>query len=110
MGRTNPTFRRQLDGIEERWGDYRRALRRRDQEHFDALFEYAREHADAAGYLNRDRPLPSILFSVALGQERRRRELEAQVEDLSKRVDALSRRVEELEARGEPPESTRDGE
>jgi hypothetical protein len=30
MGRTNPTYRDALWAIEERWADFRRALRRRD--------------------------------------------------------------------------------
>lgn len=52
MGRTNPTYRDVLTGIEERWRDFRRALRRRDQVRFDDLFTYARTHADASGLLN----------------------------------------------------------
>jgi len=31
MGRTNPTYRDALRAIEERWAEFRRALRRRDQ-------------------------------------------------------------------------------
>ena len=49
MGRMNPTYRDALRAIEERWADFRRALRRRDQPRFGRLFEYAREHADASG-------------------------------------------------------------
>ena len=49
MGRTNPTYQDALRAIEERWMEFRRALRRRDQPRFDRLFEYAREHADRAG-------------------------------------------------------------
>ena len=52
MGRTNPTYRDALRAIEERWAEFRRALRRCDQPRFDRLFEYAREHADASGLVN----------------------------------------------------------
>jgi len=66
MGRTNPTYRDALRAIEERWIDFRRALRRRDQPHFDRFFEYAREHADASGLLNHQNPLLPALFSIDL--------------------------------------------
>lgn len=79
MGRTNPTFRMLLEAVKRRWGDYRRALRRRDKSHFDQLFEYADRHADAAGYLNTDDEMDPILFSMLLEQEKRIAELEEHV-------------------------------
>ncbi|WP_254820850.1 hypothetical protein [Haloglomus halophilum] len=81
MGRTNATYRDLLTGIEERWQPYRRALRHRNQPHFDRLFEHARAHADAGGYLNHDEPLFPVLVSILLEQERRIRQLEAQLDD-----------------------------
>lgn len=87
MGRTNPTYRRILRGLEDRWNPYRRALRRGDQPHFDQLFEHAREHADAAGYLNHEEPLYPVLVSIALEHERR-------VAALKDRVDALETKLE----------------
>lgn len=78
MGRTNPTFRLLLQGIEDRWQSYRRALRHRDRQHFDRLFEQADAHADAAGYLNYDDPMVPILVSVLLEQEKRIARLEEQ--------------------------------
>jgi len=71
MGRTNPTYRDALRAIEERWAEFRRALRRRDQPRFDRLFEYAREHADASGLLNHQNPLLPALLSIDLEQEAR---------------------------------------
>jgi hypothetical protein len=84
MGRTNPTYRDALRAIEERWTDFRRALRQRDQPCFDQLFEYAREHADASGLLNHQNPLVPALFSIDLEQETR--------------LDSHEERIEELEA------------
>lgn len=78
MGRTNPTYRDTLRGLEERWAPYRRALRRRDQPHYDRLFEHGRAHADAAGQLNHAEPLFPLLVAIVLEQERRLAELEAQ--------------------------------
>jgi len=86
MGRTNPTYRNALRAIEERWQDFRRALRRRDQPRFDQLFTYAREHADASGLLNHQSPLLLALFSIDLEQESR---LDAHEERLEKLEEAI---------------------
>jgi len=90
MGRTNPTFRDLLGRIENRWSDYRRALRRDARPAFDRLFEYARRHADACGVQNPRDPFQAILLSVALEQERR-------IDELRERVAELEGRVADLE-------------
>ena len=86
MGRTNPTYRDTLRAIEERWTDFRRALRRRDQPRFDRLFEYAREHADASGLLNHQNPLLPALLSIDLEQESRIEDHEQRLEELEAAV------------------------
>jgi hypothetical protein len=88
MGRTNPTFRDRLPGLRDEWADYRRALRRRDREHFDRLFDHARAHADACGYLNHDSPIVAVLLSVALEQE-------AHIAELQDRLTALEENLAE---------------
>jgi len=88
MGRTNPTYRDALRAIEERWADFRRALRRRDQPYFDRLFEYAREHADASGLLNHQNPLLPALLSIDLEQETRLDEHEERLEELEAAIEA----------------------
>ncbi len=90
MGRTNPTYRDVLRAIEERWAEFRRALRRRDQPRFDRLFEYARERADASGLLNHRNPLLPALLSVDLEQEGRLDDHEERLEELAHRADGLS--------------------
>lgn len=87
MGRTNPTYRDALQAIEERWTNFRRALRRRDQPRFDQLFEYAREHADASGLLNHQNPLLPALFSIDLEQEAQLKNHEERLEKLERRLD-----------------------
>ena len=80
MGRTNPTYRDVLRSLEDNWQDYRRALRRPDQDRFDRLFEDARQHADAGGYLNHPDTMLVALFSMLLAHERRIEDLEAELE------------------------------
>lgn len=90
MGRTNPTYRDALRAIEERWAEFRRALRRRDQPRFDRLFAYAREHADASGLLNHRNPLLPALFGIDLEQEARLDDHEARLAALEDRLDRVS--------------------
>jgi hypothetical protein len=108
MGRTNPTFRDRLERLRTEWGDYRRALRRRDEPHFDRLFEHARAHADACGYLNHDSPIVPVLLSVALEQqatiaalEERVAALEAAEDDAGHEVDACQTAIERPWPRGD---------
>ena len=81
MGRTNPTFRDFLDRYEDDWSAYRRGLRRRYQSDFDRLFERARKHADAAGYMNAADPETAFLVSVLLAQEVELRELRERLDE-----------------------------
>jgi hypothetical protein len=79
MGRTTPTFREFLERYETRWQPYRRALRRDHQGAFDALFDNARGHADAAGHANATRPETAILLSMLLAHQRELRTLRERV-------------------------------
>ncbi|MFD1646068.1 hypothetical protein [Haloarchaeobius litoreus] len=88
MGRTNPTYRDALRAIEERWADYRRALRLRDQTRFDQLFAYAKEHADASGFLNHQNPLIPARFSIDIEQERRLDEHDERLAELEAALDS----------------------
>ena len=97
MGRTNPTYRDALRAIEDRWAEFRRALRRHDQSRFDRLFEYAREHADASGLLNHQNPLVPALLSIDLEQE-------ATLEDHEERLEALERRLNEQRTDAQVPD------
>ena len=70
MGRTNPTYRMQVESTADRWQPYRRGLRAPDKPHFDRLFEHARTHADAGGLVNATDPMVPILVSMLLAHER----------------------------------------
>jgi len=89
MGRTNPTYRDALRAIEERWVDFRRSLRRRDQRRFDELFVYARAHADACGTLNHHNPLFPAFFSIDIEQEARLDEHEERIAELEAALETV---------------------
>jgi hypothetical protein len=96
MGRTNPTYRDALRATRDRWDEFRRALRNRDQPRFDQLFAYAREHADASGLLNHENPLFPALFSIDLEQQARLDDHEQRIEDLEASLTDTSADTEHL--------------
>jgi len=71
-----------LRAFEDRWQPFRRALRHDDQQRFDRLLTYARNHADAAGHLNHQSPVLPVLVTIALAQQRRLDELAARLDEL----------------------------
>lgn len=90
MGRTNPTYRDILRALDNQWSDYRRGLRRENQQRFDQLFAYIRAHADASGYLNHTEPFYPALVSIDLEQEARLDEIEARLEQLDDEIETAS--------------------
>lgn len=82
MGRTLPTIVQALRTEEECWKDFRRTLRREDQEAFDALWRFARRHAAAAAMAGRPLPLEAAMMGMLVGLAR-------QAMDLERRLAAL---------------------
>ncbi|ELZ12564.1 hypothetical protein C479_04187 [Halovivax asiaticus JCM 14624] len=61
---------------------YYRALRIEYQDHFDRLFDQARNFVGAGRILNHSDPLTTHLISILLSHEFRLTEIEKQLEDL----------------------------
>lgn len=76
MGRTLPTIVQALRAEEEAWKDFRRALRREDQDAFDALWRFARRHAAPAAMAGRPMPFEAAVMGMLVGLERQVMELE----------------------------------
>lgn len=65
-----------LQAEEHAWKLFRRALRRDDQEAFDALWRFARYHAAPASMASRPMPFEAALMAMLVAMERQIRELE----------------------------------
>ncbi|MGD0266996.1 MAG: hypothetical protein ABSD47_18895 [Candidatus Methylomirabilota bacterium] len=89
MGRTVAPFSRILEAEFESWSKFRRALRREDQEAFDALFAAAKYHVAPMVYASRLTPLEAILMGILVEHQ--------------KAIAQLTGRVRELEAAIQPP-------
>ena len=79
MGRTLPTITQTLHAEEADWRHFRRALRREDQEAFDALWRHARRHAAPAAMASRALPLEAALMAMLVGLARQTLDLERRV-------------------------------
>jgi len=82
MGRTLPSAMMVFDAEASRWSKFRRALRREDQEVFDAIFRGARKHVSAMAYESSAIPLDSILLAMLIESAREVRELNGRVRAL----------------------------
>jgi len=65
-----------LQAEEQAWKLFRRALRRDDQEAFDALWRFARYHAAPASMASRPMPFEAALMAMLVAMERQILELE----------------------------------
>jgi hypothetical protein len=81
MGRTLPTIVQTLRVEEEGWKHFRRALRKEDQEAFDALWRFARYHAAPASMASRPMPFEAAVMAMMVGIERQIAELERRLSE-----------------------------
>ncbi len=70
MGRTVLPFNQILEQEFANWAKFRRALRKEDQEAFDALFGAAKYHVAAASYASQLNPLEAIFLSILLEHQK----------------------------------------
>ena len=92
MGRTVATMTQVVDQEAANFRQFRRALRKEDQEIFDRLFAAARHHAAPAAYQSHASPFETILLAMLL--------------ELAKAVVGLQQSVAHLTpAPGTPPVS-----
>jgi hypothetical protein len=67
MGRTLPTSVQTIHQEEDLWKEFRRALRKEDQEVWDGLWRLARRHAAPLSMASRPVPMEGILMAMLLG-------------------------------------------
>jgi hypothetical protein len=84
MGRTVLPFSMVLAKQQKRLAQFRRSLRKQDQELFDELFERARLHVQAAVQAANPEPMESIFISVLIEMLREEKHLRARVGELEK--------------------------
>ncbi len=79
MGRTVAAYSWQIEHIEQRLADFRRALRREDQKRLDELLRYARFHVTSGVMASFPSASDAMFWSILLEQQRKIEELEKTV-------------------------------
>lgn len=64
MGRLIATATRLIDKERERWGNFRRALRKEQQEHFDEIFRIAKRNLPSIAFQTTPITMDKITLSV----------------------------------------------
>ncbi len=82
MGRTVLPFSMVLADQQRRLNQFRRTLRKQDQELFDEHFERARLHVQAAVQSANPDPMESIFLSVLIEMLREEKRLQSRVDEL----------------------------
>ncbi|PJZ45632.1 hypothetical protein [Leptospira brenneri] len=82
MGRTITPYSRQMLQIEENLSDFRRSLRRSDQEIFDDLIRISKLQVQAGVMASLPYPIDSMIISMLI-------ELKKEINDLKKRLEKI---------------------
>ncbi len=88
MGRTVLPFSQVLAEKQIHFSKFRRALRQEDQQAFDALFEQARIHIQAAVYYADPDPAEALFLSMMIEHWKLIDQLEKRINDLEAEVRA----------------------
>ena len=80
MGRTVLPYSAVLEAEYSRWKNFRRALRKEDQQLFDELFESAKRHVQAGANSSMPVPLQPIFMSMLIELLRINRKLELKLQ------------------------------
>jgi hypothetical protein len=75
MGRTLLPFSHVLESEREKWKPFRKGLSKEDQQVFDRLFDRAKFHTHAGGYVAHSWPMETILLSICLEHRKRIEEI-----------------------------------
>lgn len=83
MGRTIEPYSRQIERIEERLKDFRKGLRKKDQEAFDDLMRISKLQIQAGVMASNPNPFDSMMLSMLIALLNDIKELKSQVEKLN---------------------------
>jgi len=82
MGRTLSTFIQLIEQERSAWQSFHRALRKEDQQYFDALFRAAKYHVAAGSYASKSSPFEAMIVAMLIESYKKSALLEARVSHL----------------------------
>jgi len=86
VGRTVPSYRQALEAEIQRWEGFKRALRGRDLQAFDALMRACREYASAGGNASRPFISEAMFMCILLSLQRQLIEVRERLQILEGRL------------------------
>ncbi len=95
MGRTLATASQILLNEQKAFANFRRVLRRQDQQAFDDLFAGARKHTAAVSMASHALPFEAILLAMLVEEHITNQRLREQVGVLTRQFEALLARLNE---------------
>ena len=85
VGRTVLPFSRILEQEVQEWRQFRRGLRKEDQQFLDRLFAEARLHVQAGVYASRPWPFETVLISILIEHEKALVELRSKLKAMEEK-------------------------
>lgn len=82
MGRTLSTFTQLIEQERSAWQSFHRALRKEDQQYFDALFRAAKYHVASGSYASKNSPFEAMIVAMLIESYKKNALLEARVSHL----------------------------
>jgi hypothetical protein len=89
MGRTVTPYSVQIETVRARFQNFRRALRKSDQDIFDELFRYAKGNVQAGVMAASPNPADSVFLAILMELRRQLQVQEARINDLEKELKFL---------------------
>lgn len=87
MGRTNSTYRNHLDNLIKQFKPFKKALRERNKQHLDQLWEKTHKYSSAGAYMNHSNPALPALISIMLGMQKEINKNREQLEQIKKSLE-----------------------
>lgn len=94
MGRTLAPYSMQIDMVLQRFGDFRRGLRKSDQAIFDRLIRFARLQLQSGVMASSPNPFDSMAMTMLL-------EMQKQLDEQAAILRRLEQNIERLDRRGD---------
>jgi hypothetical protein len=91
VGRTVPSYRQALEAEISRWEGFKKALRGKDVEAFEALMKACREYASAGGNASRPFLSEAMFMCILLSLQRQIMEVREKLESLEGRLEQHGR-------------------
>ena len=86
MGRTVTPYSIQIEAVRARFKNFRRALRKSDQEIFDELFRYAKGNVQAGVMAASPNPADSVFLAILMELRRQLKTQEEKIRELEKEL------------------------